>query len=1066
MSYALPCHGGAGGIIQSAANACGSSYPSSFNSFELPAITPSLLPQPDFYVAAAAAQTNDFFYYSSRPRYAESPLTSAELYGAGARSVSPVMGCGSTPFMGSINGYGYMDQAAGSVFSSCSVSGSRFPQWYLPRGYCPISCSNAVGASCGSGCGLYADCASTGITPTPVSMEQNSTEEEMLSGSHGQSHSAVVPPPPRLSPQSTSGTLAPFALPPPYAATAAGNGVHASSVPPTYPSGVMELPSSASSITSPASRTARTPQFLPYDGRAYDIPPRWAPISSAAAAAAVAHCPLVACAQRGGYSPVDAAQPIRMSARKSSTPHDMQGHPSMSSPLTQRARPYGHRMSTGSAGTVSESAERSCSLEEGALLADVHARLVQHHRSSQRLKECSSMQRVGVKPLSHPDFTVPAKASALGKKVDISSSNYNGACMGSMAPEEAAVAALSPIPRLPAAGDVDVETSEQSLWEGEEAVAQPPTQDALDRVLMIPGVVWRHDPYSRIVLPKTQATVESDSSEATSTSFSSLPAKSPYAAQAALGFSDRGDATASVTQPPRSPDIFAGPNDGSSNSADGLQPSPRRLPTKKVCVRHYVNGDDELSLSHERSGVGALLSVREAPTATVPVVLFSSSASASLRHSAFMDDDDDGAIPAAPPETGSTAMRTVKAPASAVCGKPSVPKPRSKQMGLSAPARGKKAGTTKEVSVGSTDFSSSVSCASGHLKTSDLTSSSTLVAVSTVEAPGNEDVSMASGIVGSSADPAAGAVMWQAVRRPSVSSSPLDVSVARTAYQSASRWVWRPRSARVHPLEQPGEMASRKEELLVSTLADLDTSDLLRLWQKLDSSGCFRDALELRRCVIGPGSNSSTRVLRRMLPLSRRLINRRRGLEVESGDGPRFTVLDESEMKYVCLLQHRFRKSTAVASEHYTPGTMVVVDGDMGVDTGIVTLSITRDEYEAMSDVQRRAAHLVVHLEFSLAASIHRAARTDEILMHDNTQRPLEEATLEFLRYLTTQPHLFESCRVEWMHFVDVEFQADGQKLYVHYTSETPVRFLELATFLNHIFHCRIWMKVVKEEDC
>ncbi|CAJ1990592.1 PSP1 C-inal conserved region containing protein [Leishmania donovani] len=1066
VSYGQPYNGGAGGMIQSGATACGSSYPSSFNSFELPTITPPLLPQPDFYVAAAAAQANDFYYHSSQPRYADSPLTSAELCGAGTRSASPVMGYGATPSIAGINGYGYTDQAAGSVFSSCSFSGSRFPQWYLPRGYYSISCSNVVGGSCGSGYGLYADCASSGITPTSVSMGQNSAEEEMLSSSHGRSHYVMMPPPPpRLSPQSSSGTLVPFALPPSYAATAAGNDAHAIGVPPTYPSGVMELSSSASlSTSSPVSRAARAPQFLSYDGRAYDIPPCKAHISSADAAAAVTQCSLVACAQHGGYSPVDASQPIRMSTQKSGTPHDMHAYPRATSPLTQRPLPHSHRRSTGAA---SEPAERSCSPEESALLADVHARLMQQHRSSQLLKERSAAQRAGVKPLSRSDLAAPAKGPASGKKVVANGSSHEAASTSSMAAEEAAVAALSPIPRLPAAGAVDAEASDQSLWGGDEAAAQAPTQDALDRLLTVPGVVWRHDPYSRIVLPQTQATVESDGSEATSTSCSSLPAGSPYVARATLGFSDRGDARANVTQPPRSPDIAAGANGSSSNSADGVRPSPRRLPTKKVCVRHYVNGDGDLSLSHEHSGVvGALLSVREAaPTATVPVALFASGASAPLRHSAFMDDDDDGAAPAAPPETEPITVLTVTASAPAERGKPSVPKPRSKQVGLPASARGAKAGATKEDPVVSTDSSSCVSCASGHLKASHVASPSTLDAVVLAEAPGKEDLSPASGVVGASADPAAAAGVWPAVRRPGPYSSPLGFSAARSAYQSASRWGWRPRSARVYALAQPAEMASTKEELLAADLADLDTSYLLGLWQKLDSSGCFRDALELRRCVIGPGSNSSTRVLRRMLPLSRRLMNRRRGLEVESGDGPRFTVLDESEMKYVCLLQHRFRKSTAVASEHYAPGTMVVVDGDMGVDTGIVTLSMTRDEYEAMTDVQRRAAHLVVHLEFSLAASIHRAALADEILMHGNTQLPLEEATLEFLRYLTTQPHLFQSCRVEWMHFVDVEFQADGQKLYVHYTSDTPVRFLELATFLNHIFHCRIWMKVVKEED-
>eukprot|EP00796_Vickermania_ingenoplastis_P000807 gene807-448_t len=52
----------------------------------------------------------------------------------------------------------------------------------------------------------------------------------------------------------------------------------------------------------------------------------------------------------------------------------------------------------------------------------------------------------------------------------------------------------------------------------------------------------------------------------------------------------------------------------------------------------------------------------------------------------------------------------------------------------------------------------------------------------------------------------------------------------------------------------------------------------------------------------------------------------------------------------------------------------------------------------------------------------------------------------------------FHQCDVVAMRFQYVSFQADGQKLTIQYFSETPVRFLELATLLYHMFRCRVWI--------
>ncbi|KAG5490440.1 hypothetical protein JKF63_00560 [Porcisia hertigi] len=1070
MGYPTAYNCGAGGVMRSVSTFGVGSCPPSFHSFELLSNAQPPLSQPDFYVAAAAAQTSDFYYSSTPSRYGDSALRPAEVHSTGADTVSPVMGYGSGASFAGIGGCGCMDHNAASLLSNVSSTSSRFPQWYLPRGYCPMPCSNVVGCSGNSGFGCHTDCASTGITPVTVSMVPITSEEDMLSTSDVQSRYTLMSQLPRFSPQLKPDLMHPFALSPSSLVSAAGDAAIATGALAAFPSGALEQPSSASfSTVFSALRAPRTPQFVPYDGRAYGIPLYRAQISTADAVAALAQSPLVTSAQGGDYSPLDAVQPTRVAVRKSGTLYHMHQYPCVESAHPSLALSPSGRACTDDAGAVSERAGQFCSPEESVLLADVHARLVRQHRSLQLVKERSLAHRAAVKPVSRGGLAVPAKPPASRSQVGATGSQRDAASLSIMAADEAAVAMLSPIPQLPAADGAHAEASFQSMWEGAVETAQAPTQDELDRILTVPGVVWRHDPYSRHVLPYTQpATVERDSSDDSSPSCSSLPSSSS-ATGAAVGSNGRNATTANVTQPPRSTDNSSCTNDRRSSSSsgggcdNGVQPSARRLPTKKVCVRHYVSGDGDPSIiSHESSGaVGALLSVREVPNLTVPVSVGASGACAPLRHAAFVDDDDDAAVLSAPLEASPTTAAA--APPYAESGTSALPKPRSKQMGMAAPPPGTKAGITSRHTPTPKTSSSSVSTELEHREASSLSSSSPLALRSSSGEPGRQGAPRAlRGDHAAADDPAAVTTTWPPLRRSSPRASSLDLSAGCSTYHPASKWSWRLRSARMYPLAVSEEMGATKARHPLLTLTDLDTSALSDLWQKLDSSGCFHDALERRRSVIGSDCNSSARVVRRIAPFTRRFGNRRRGLEVNHDRGPRFTVLSESEMKYVCLLHHRFRKSTAVAAEHYAPGTVVVVDGDMGVDTGVVQLCVTRDEYSAMTDIQRRAAHLVAHLEFSLACSIHRAASADEVLMLGDTKLPLEEATLDFLQSLRTQPHLFQSCRVECMRFVDAEFQADGQKLYVYYTCSTPVRFLELATYLNHIFHCRIWMKVTR----
>ncbi|KAK7200037.1 PSP1 C-terminal conserved region containing protein [Novymonas esmeraldas] len=1078
MSYAAPYSGSTYHRVGATTPYAGTSHPSSFYSLELSTGMSAQVPLSDFYAAAAASTSHaeDFHGFPAQPCYAESPLAMTDYHDGAC--VSPILGYGSPGSAAGVSGYGFMDAAGGSVISSVSFGGSRVPQWYVPRNYCALPCSS--GPASGSTYLFYTDGASAGVTPTSVSAGAMSTEEEALGVSDGRllRYVAAPPPPPpqpRLSPQTSPGPVGYLALPPSAAAASTGAGVgaggaHTAPAPSSRSSASPSSSAAAASSTSPASRPASTPQFLSYDGRAYGIPLHRLGQSSADAAAAIAQSPLVTGTGRrdSASSPVDAAAPSSMRAVACGA--GAVRRPCVDPHTTATPTPCASPRIVSDGSSVGAAAATVYSPEETALLADVHARLLQQQRrSSQHVKGRASAAKTTLMALRRLSSSGGSSSSAVPAAVVAAPpplrSTRGSPCRAEC--DGAEVAALSPIRRLDTADDADAAAAvDHSTGAAEAASLEAPTQDALDRVLTMPGVLWRHDPYSRRVLSHSHGGAADDGSVAAGDSCASLP-PSVCTPSTNPGHSHHHDATGSITQPPPSATTTTSRTQGSSGcsssgSADVLRPSARRLPIKKVCVRHYAGGDDDdSSVSHDRSGVvGALLSVQDSPHAMPPLP---PPLADRVAHAAEVVVK--AAVDVCSPPVSAPAART----------RPAVPKPRSKQSCPPALVADMPSGCTAGVERGVASAAVShlsSSAMSAGLDASSLTLTSPPGSAVPAEAPERSSASSVSVAAADCPDAPTASASETATARPVVArrrgaySSSLELSRMRSAYQSALTWAWRLRNARLCSSVPSAEIAAAVDtSLLVPTLADLEASHLVRMWHSLDASGCFLDALERRRSVIGTGSNSSTRVARRVAPLSRRMLNRRRSLETDAADGVRYTVLDKADMKYVCVLQHRFRRSTAVAAENFPVGAMVVVDGDMGVDTGVVELIVPREEYEAMSEAARRAAHLAAHLDFPLASSIHRVAREEEMAMHNNTQRPLEEATLDFLQHITTQPHLFQSCRVEWMHFVDVEFQADGQKLYVHYTCDAPVRFLELATFLNHIFHCRIWMKIVKPEE-
>ncbi|CCW67389.1 unnamed protein product, partial [Phytomonas sp. Hart1] len=130
----------------------------------------------------------------------------------------------------------------------------------------------------------------------------------------------------------------------------------------------------------------------------------------------------------------------------------------------------------------------------------------------------------------------------------------------------------------------------------------------------------------------------------------------------------------------------------------------------------------------------------------------------------------------------------------------------------------------------------------------------------------------------------------------------------------------------------------------------------------------------------------------------------------------------------------------------------------MGAESGEVHAVVERADFDAWTGEERRARGLPVRLQIAQQCLLYRVSTMTEKELYTTLLTEMNQATLEFLRELRHH-HSFEACRIESMHFTGCEFQADGQKLYVYYESSESVRFLELATYLHHIFHCRIWIQ-------
>lgn len=169
-------------------------------------------------------------------------------------------------------------------------------------------------------------------------------------------------------------------------------------------------------------------------------------------------------------------------------------------------------------------------------------------------------------------------------------------------------------------------------------------------------------------------------------------------------------------------------------------------------------------------------------------------------------------------------------------------------------------------------------------------------------------------------------------------------------------------------------------------------------------------------------------------------------------------------LRYMYIMQHHFRRSVCTSHMLFSVGTVVVMDGDMGVEMGAVVAVATSREVECMS-TQERNRNGFARVRECMQMRAYREATAEEVKFYNGALAELELSTLTFVKELSQSCCGFRTCRLDYMKFLACEFQADAQKLYVYYMARNPVRFLELATYLNQIFRCRIWIHEVNQAD-
>jgi len=147
-------------------------------------------------------------------------------------------------------------------------------------------------------------------------------------------------------------------------------------------------------------------------------------------------------------------------------------------------------------------------------------------------------------------------------------------------------------------------------------------------------------------------------------------------------------------------------------------------------------------------------------------------------------------------------------------------------------------------------------------------------------------------------------------------------------------------------------------------------------------------------------------------------------------------------LAYEVEISFRCRRADYRSAVYLPAGTAAIVEGDRGVDLGVVS----------------RISDRHVMLKEDMLRVVREASAT-EIAAWEHVIAVRERQCLAMLQRI---PERVVQTPVRSMTFLDCEFQYDLRKLYVYFSACGNVEFIHLARYLNRVYRCRIWMHQVE----
>jgi len=156
---------------------------------------------------------------------------------------------------------------------------------------------------------------------------------------------------------------------------------------------------------------------------------------------------------------------------------------------------------------------------------------------------------------------------------------------------------------------------------------------------------------------------------------------------------------------------------------------------------------------------------------------------------------------------------------------------------------------------------------------------------------------------------------------------------------------------------------------------------------------------------------------------------------------------------YLVTVRFRCREGEFRSAARVVPGTPVLVEGDRGVDYGVVS---------------RISDDRVVPRHATSPPRVLRAARESEMAM-ETLRHDLERNCLDYLRGLTPEEleaHGVDGEALAGCTFQAVEFQYDLMKLCIFYNAARSMRFSPLAQLIFRQYKCRVWIHRLRSFEC